>query len=295
MTSPTRILWIAILASFVSFLDGTIVNVALPAIDRELGGGLSTQQWVVDGYLITLGALMLLAGSVSDAFGRALVLRIGLVGFGVASVAIALAPDPLILVIARLVQGAAGAFLVPSSLALITSTFSGAAQAKAIGTWTSFTTGAMVVGPVIGGVLVDLASWRFAFLINVIPIAVTLWLVRGVKDPERRPDARIDVIGASMCTLGLGGIVYALIEEPRFGWQHPAILVTGVGGALIFVLFLLRQRTVRSPILPLGLFRVRNFWTGNVATMFVYAALSLNGFVLAIYLQEGAGLSATLA
>ncbi|MGO1414178.1 MAG: MFS transporter, partial [Microbacterium gubbeenense] len=125
MTSPTRILWIAILASFVSFLDGTIVNVALPAIDRELGGGLSTQQWVVDGYLITLGALMLLAGSVSDAFGRALVLRIGLVGFGVASVAIALAPDPLILVIARLVQGAAGAFLVPSSLALITSTFSG--------------------------------------------------------------------------------------------------------------------------------------------------------------------------
>ncbi|MGO1236037.1 MFS transporter, partial [Microbacterium gubbeenense] len=158
MTSPTRILWIAILASFVSFLDGTIVNVALPAIDRELGGGLSTQQWVVDGYLITLGALMLLAGSVSDAFGRALVLRIGLVGFGVASVAIALAPDPLILVIARLVQGAAGAFLVPSSLALITSTFSGAAQAKAIGTWTSFTTGAMVVGPVIGGVLVDLAS-----------------------------------------------------------------------------------------------------------------------------------------
>ncbi|MGO3222064.1 MFS transporter [Microbacterium gubbeenense] len=295
MASPTRILWIAILASFVSFLDGTIVNVALPAIDRELGGGLSTQQWVVDGYLITLGALMLLAGSVSDAFGRALVLRIGLVGFGIASVAIALAPDPLILIIARLVQGAAGAFLVPSSLALITSAFSGAARAKAIGTWTSFTTGAMVVGPLIGGVLVDLASWRFAFLINVIPIAVTLWLVRRVKDPERRPDARIDIIGALMCTLGLGGIVYALIEEPRFGWQHPAILVTGVGGALIFVLFLLRQRTVRSPILPLGLFRVRNFWTGNVATMFVYAALSLNGFVLAIYLQEGAGLSATLA
>jgi len=293
--SSTRILWIAILASFVSFLDGTIVNVALPAIDRELGGGLATQQWVVDGYLITLGALMLLAGSVSDAIGRALVLRIGLVGFGVASVAIAVAPDPLILIVARLVQGAAGAFLVPSSLALITSTFSGPAQAKAIGTWTSFTTGAMVVGPLIGGLLVDLASWRFAFLINVAPIAATLWLLRGTTDPQRLPDARIDVPGAVLCTLGLGGIVYALIEQPRLGWVHPAILGTALGGALVFGLFLVRQRTARAPLLPLDLFRVRNFWVGNVATTFVYAGLSLNGFVLAIYLQQGAGLSATLA
>ena len=295
MPSPTRILWIAILASFVSFLDGTIVNVALPAIDRELGGGLATQQWVVDGYLITLGALMLLAGSVSDAIGRALVLRIGLVGFGVASIAIALAPDPLILVIARLVQGAAGAFLVPSSLALITSTFSGPAQAKAIGTWTSFTTGAMVIGPLIGGLLVDLASWRFAFLINVVPIAATLWMLRGTRDPQRLPDARIDVPGAVLCTLGLGGIVYALIEQPRLGWAHPAIVGTAIGGALVFALFLVRQRTARAPLLPLDLFRVRNFWVGNVATTFVYAGLSLNGFVLAIYLQQGAGLSATLA
>ena len=295
MTTPTRILWVAILASFVSFLDGTIVNVALPAIDRELGGGLSTQQWVVDGYLITLGALMLLAGSVSDAFGRALVLRIGLVGFGIASVAIAFAPDPVTLVIARLVQGAAGAFLVPSSLALITSTFSGPAQARAIGTWTSFTTGAMVVGPLLGGVLVDLASWRLAFLINVIPIAITLWLVRGTKDPQRRPDARIDIIGALLCTVGLGGVVFALIEQPRLGWTHAGILVTAIGGVVLFTLFLLRQRTVRAPILPLDLFRVRNFWTGNVTTTFVYAALSLNGFVVAIYLQQGAGLSATLA
>ncbi|MGO1839192.1 MAG: MFS transporter [Candidatus Microbacterium stercoravium] len=295
MPSPTRILWIAILASFVSFLDGTIVNVALPAIDRELGGGLATQQWVVDGYLITLGALMLLAGSVSDAIGRALVLRIGLVGFGVASIAIALAPDPLILVIARLVQGAAGAFLVPSSLALITSTFSGPAQAKAIGTWTSFTTGAMVIGPLIGGLLVDLASWRFAFLINVAPIAATLWMLRGTRDPQRLPDARIDVPGAVLCTLGLGGIVYALIEQPRLGWAHPAIVGTAIGGALVFALFLVRQRAARAPLLPLDLFRVRNFWVGNVATTFVYAGLSLNGFVLAIYLQQGAGLSATLA
>jgi EmrB/QacA subfamily drug resistance transporter len=294
MTSPSRILWVAIVASFVSFLDGTIVNVALPAIDRELGGGLATQQWVVDGYLVTLGALMLVAGSASDAFGRALVLRIGLVGFGIASVAIAIAPDPGILIAARLVQGAAGAFLVPSSLALITSAFDGPAQAKAIGTWTSFTTGAMVVGPLIGGALVDLASWRLAFLINVIPIAATLWLARGIRDPLQRPDTRIDVLGATMCVLGLGGVVFALIEQPRRGWADPAIAIAAIVGLALFGLFLVRQRTARSPILPLGLFRVRNFWTGNLATAFVYAALSLNGFVLAIYLQQGAGLSATL-
>ncbi|MGO1409824.1 MAG: MFS transporter [Microbacterium sp.] len=295
MPSSSRVLWIAILASFVAFLDGTVVNVALPAIDRELGGGLATQQWVVDGYLITLGALMLVAGSISDAFGRGFVMKIGLVGFGIASVAITLAPDPLILVIARMVQGAAGAFLVPSSLALITSAFSGAAQAKAIGTWTALTTGAMVAGPLIGGALVDLASWRLAFLINVIPIAITLWLLRGVKDPPRHPDARIDLIGAVLCTVGLGAFVFGLIEQPRLGWAHPAIPLTlGVGGVL-FALFLIRQRTARSPILPLDLFRVRNFWVGNIATTLIYAALSLNGFVLTIYLQEGAGLSATLA
>jgi EmrB/QacA subfamily drug resistance transporter len=294
MTSPSRILWVAIVASFVSFLDGTIVNVALPAIDRELGGGLATQQWVVDGYLVTLGALMLVAGSASDAFGRALVLRIGLVGFGIASVAIAIAPVPGILIAPRLVQGAAGAFLVPSSLALITSAFDGPAQAKAIGTWTSFTTGAMVVGPLIGGALVDLASWRLAFLINVIPIAATLWLARGIRDPLQRPDTRIDVLGATMCVLGLGGVVFALIEQPRRGWADPAIAIAAIVGLALFGLFLVRQRTARSPILPLGLFRVRNFWTGNLATAFVYAALSLNGFVLAIYLQQGAGLSATL-
>lgn len=293
--SQTRVLWIAILASFVAFLDGTVVNVALPAIDRELGGGLATQQWVVDGYLVTLGALILVAGSVSDAFGRALVLRIGLVGFGLASVAIAVAPEPLLLVVARMLQGAAGAFLVPSSLALITSTFSGPEQGRAIGTWTAFTTGAMIVGPLVGGALVDLASWRLAFLINVIPICVTLWLMRDVRDPARHAGARIDVLGAALCVLGFGALVFGLIEQPNLGWTHPAIIGSLAGGTLLFALFLLRQRTAATPILPLDVFRVRNFWTGNVATALIYGALALNGFVVAIYLQQGAGLSATLA
>ena len=290
------VLTVAILASFVSFLDGTVVNVALPAISRELGGGLVTQQWVVDAYLITLGALILLAGSLSDAFGRILIMRVGLIGFGVASVAIAAAPDALFLIIARALQGAAGAFLVPSSLALITSTFRGAAQAKAIGQWTALTTAAMLVGPVLGGLFVDFLSWRLVFLINVIPIAVTIWLLprTGVKD-ERAPAASVDWLGAALCTLGLGGFVFALIEQPVRGWDSPVVWGPLTAGVVLFTWFLLHQRTARSPILPLNLFRVRNFWTGNVATALIYAALSLQGFVVAVFLQQGIGLSATAA
>ncbi|HET8928984.1 MAG TPA: MFS transporter [Microbacterium sp.] len=290
------VLIIAILASFVSFLDGTVVNVALPAISAELGGGLATQQWVVDAYLITLGSLILVAGSLSDVFGRLLILRIGLIGFGVASVAIALAPDPLFLIVARALQGVAGALLVPSSLALIMSNFRGGAQGRAIGLWTAATTGAMVVGPVLGGVFVDLLSWRLVFLINVVPIAITLWLmvVLGHRD-HRLEGARVDWIGAVLCTVGLGGIVYALIEQGNFGWSSPAIWGTMTVGALSFAGFLVRQKMARSPMMPLELFRVRNFWTGNITTVFVYAALSLNGLVVVVYLQQGAGLPATLA
>lgn len=290
------VLAVAVLASFVSFLDGTIVNVALPAISDELGGGLGTQQWVVDSYLITLGALILVAGSVSDAFGRLLVMRIGLIGFGITSVAIALAPDPLFLIIARALQGAAAAFLVPSSLALITSTFRGTAQARAIGIWTSLTTAAMLVGPLLGGALVDLASWRWALLINVVPIALTLWLIprTGVSD-ERSPDASIDWISAALCTLGLGGAVFALIEQPNLGWTHPAVWGSLVGGLILLTGFVLRQRTSPAPVVPPVLFRNRNFSAGNIATLFIYAALSLNMFVIVIYLQQSAGFSATAA
>jgi EmrB/QacA subfamily drug resistance transporter len=290
------VLAIAVLASFVSFLDGTVVNVALPAIVRELGGGLATQQWVVDAYLITLGALILVAGSLSDVYGRLLILRIGVIGFGVASVAIAAAPSPVILIGARAVQGIAGALLVPSSLALITSNFRGPSQARAIGIWTAMTTGAMVAGPLIGGLFVDFLSWRFAFLINVLPIAAVLVLlaVLGHED-VRQEGARIDWLGAALCTLGLGGPVYALIEQPNLGWGNPAIYLSMGLGVLAFAGFLVRQHVAAAPMMPLSLFRARNFWTGNVATAFIYGALSLNGFVLGVYLQQGAGLRATLA
>ncbi|MDR6868892.1 EmrB/QacA subfamily drug resistance transporter [Microbacterium resistens] len=285
---------IAVLASFVTFLDGTVVTVALPAISRELGGGITTQQWVVDAYLITLSALILLAGSVSDAYGRVLVMRIGLIAFGVASVAVAAAPDPLVLIIARAAQGAAGALLVPSSLALITTAIRGEVQSRAIGVWTAFTTAAQLAGPLLGGLFVDYLSWRYVFLINVIPIGVTLVLLSRLRLPEHPSGIRVDWWSGILCALGLGGVVFALIEQPNLGWASPGIWIPGIVGAALLALFLVRQRS-EAPLMPLSLFRVRNFGWGNLATLFVYAALSLNGFVVGVYLQQGAGLAATAA
>lgn len=290
------ILWIAILASFVSFLDGTVVNVALPAIVNELGGGITTQQWTVDAYLITLGAFILVAGSVSDTYGRIRVIRWGLVGFGLTSVFIAAAPSAGVLIAARLLQGVAGAMLVPSSLALITANFRGRAQAKAIGTWTGITSGAMVAGPIIGGLFVDLASWRLVFLINVVPIGMCLWMLPRLQQRDlRTSDAHIDYLGAVLCVAGLGGIVFALIEQPKVGWSSSLVWVPAAAGAVAFAAFIWRQKTAHRPMLPLSLFRVRNFAWGNLATWLVYGGLSLNGFVIAVYLQEQAGLSALLA
>jgi EmrB/QacA subfamily drug resistance transporter len=296
MTGQHRlIVAIAVLGSFVAFLDGTVVNVALPAISDELGGGLSTQQWTVDAYLVTLGALILVAGAVSDAFGRILVLRIGLIGFGVTSLAVTVAPSIEVLIAARALQGIAGAFLVPSSLALITSTMTDPVRSRAIGLWTALTTGAMVVGPLLGGILVDTSSWRFVFLINILPIGVALWLLTRlhVRD-QREPDARVDVWGAALCALGLGLSVFALIELPASGGA-PVLWVVLAAGILLLAGFVWRQRAASAPLLPLGLFRSRTFSAGNIATFFIYAALALNGFIVAVYLQQGAGLSATLA
>lgn len=290
------VLAVAILSAFVSFLDGSVITVALPAITAELAGGLSLQQWVVDAYLITLGSLILLAGSLSDVFGRVVVLRAGLIGFGVTSLLCAFAPSGEILVVARGLQGIAGALLVPSSLALILQAFRGAEQAKAIGVWTAWTSGAFIAGPLVGGVLVDLLDWRWVFGINVPIIAVTLVLLArlGLTD-TRAAGVRLDYAGAVLGVVGLGAPVFALIEQANFGWASPVIWVPFVVGILAFAAFLWRQATAKQPMMPLSLFRVRNFALGNLATAFVYGALSIGGFLLAVFLQEVGRYPATLA
>jgi EmrB/QacA subfamily drug resistance transporter len=294
MTKQQRlVLLVAILASFVAFLDGSVVNVALPAISRDLGGGLSAQPWIVDGYMLTLGTLILIAGSLSDLFGRKRILKLGLIGFGVASVLCALAPSSGALVGARMLQGVAGALLVPSSLAIIMASFDGEAKGRAIGSWTAWTGISFVIGPLLGGFLVDAASWRWIFAINVLPIAVTLALLTRLDQPEQiRENTKVDYVGALLCTFGLGAFVYALIEQTRYGWTNPLILVPLVAGPLLLAAFIVWERHYSSAMLPLSVFRNRNFSVGNVATAAIYGALALATFIIGIFLQQVGGYSA---
>lgn len=281
------VLLISILASFVAFLDGSIVNVALPAISKELGGGLATQQWVVDAYLITLGAFMLIAGSFSDLFGRKKILAIGLVGFGIASVLCALSPNDVVLIISRGLQGIAGALLVPSSLALIISHFSGSSQSKAIGTWTAWTGIAFIVGALVGGLLIDISSWRLIFAINILPIIITLWLLSILKDGEHvRPSTKVDVKGAIYGVVALGLPVFALIEQARYGWTHPLIYSTLLIGIVAFIIFIRHEKKIPHPMLALDLFTVRNFSWGNVATFAIYGGLSIATFLITVFIQQ---------
>jgi EmrB/QacA subfamily drug resistance transporter len=288
---------VAILASFVAFLDGSVVNLALPAIGRDFGGGLALQQWVIDGYLLTLGALILVAGAISDAFGRLVVLRMGLGVFAISSLLCAFAPTGWVLVAARCLQGVGAAFLVPSSLAMINARFSGTEQAKAVGAWTAWTGTAFVVGPLLGGVLVDALNWRWIFGVNIAPLIVTLYLTTKLAHEEFRSArrARIDVVGAVLTAVGLTGTVYALIEHQRLGLTHPAVLASLVVGVVCLAAFPWWEHRTPNPMMPLHIFAARNFAVGNLATVFLYAAVSLGTLLVALFLQETAGMSATAA
>jgi EmrB/QacA subfamily drug resistance transporter len=294
MTGRQRLtLLTAILGSAVVTIDSSVINVALPAIARDLGGGLSAQQWVSNAYLLSLGSLILVGGSLGDIYGERRVFTIGVAAFGLISVACALAPTIGVLIAARALQGAAGALVTPSSLAIIVAAFVPKMRGAAIGSWTAWGSIAAIIGPLAGGVIVDQVSWRWIFAVNVPLVAATLVLIHAaVPASTRTVERRVDVVGAALCALGLGGFVFALIEEPHRSWGSPEILISLIGGIVSFTAFIAYERRASEPMLKLELFTHRNFAVGNVETFSMYAGLAILFFFLTIYLQQVAGYSA---
>ena len=287
----------AIMGSFVVGLDATVVNVALPAIERDLGGGLAGQQWVANAYLLALGSLILVGGSLGDIFGERRVFSVGVAGFGLVSGVCAVAPSIELLVAGRALQGVFGALLTPSALAVIVTAFAPAERGGAIGSWTAWSGIATVIGPLVGGWLVDAASWRWIFAINVPFVLLTLAVVaagvparaRGASHPP------VDWPGAALTALGLAGPVLALIRQPEVGWASPQVWAPGIGGIALLALFVVREARTAHPMLPLGLFRRRNFAVGNAQTLAMYAGLSIVFFLLVVFLQQVAGYDALQA
>jgi EmrB/QacA subfamily drug resistance transporter len=284
----------AIMGSFVAGLDATAVNVALPAIREDLGGGLAGQQWVSNAYLLTLGSLILVGGSLGDVFGERRVFAIGVAGFGLVSIVCAAAPTIELLVAGRALQGAFGALLTPSALAVIIAAFAPSERGAAIGSWTAWSAIATVIGPLAGGYLVDAVSWRLIFAINVPFVTLTLVLIFIAVPARERgmAHARVDWLGAVLTFLGLAGPVLALIRQPVVGWSSPGVWGPGLGGLVLLGLFIVHERRTPEPMLPLGLFKRRNFTVGNIQTFVMYAGLGVTFFFLVLFLQEVAGYGA---
>jgi EmrB/QacA subfamily drug resistance transporter len=298
MTRTQRLsLLAAIMGSFVVGLDATVVNVALPAIEDDLGGGLAGQQWVSNGYLLALAALILVGGSLGDVFGERRVFSLGVLGFGVSSLVCALAPSIEVLVAGRVLQGVFGALLTPSALAVIVAAFPPAQRGGAIGSWTAWSGIAAVLGPLVGGQLIDAASWRWIFALNLPFVVLTIAIVFAAVPQRERAAVRppIDWPGGVLSFLGLAGPTLALIRQPASGWAAPDVIGPMLAGIAFLGLFLAREARTAHPMLPLELFKRRNFAAGNAQTLAMYAGLAILFFYLVLFLQQVAGYSATEA
>ena len=287
-----------VLGSGIVFLDSTVVNVALKAIGAELPttfvGVLEGQSYVVNGYLLTLSALLILSGALADTYGRRRMFILGLAGFGTASVLCGLAPNMEILIAVRLLQGAFGAVLVPTSLAIINSTFHGAERGRAFGVWAAASGVTTIAGPVLGGFVVDTISWRVAFLINAPLVVAAIYLAVTAVDESRNPDAsgHFDWLGAGAIALAVGGLSYGGIRGQASDWSDPSAFVALGLGAVMLAALVPLMTLRRNPLVPPSLFRSRNFTVTNVSTMLIYGALYCYGSFQAIFLQGTLGFSA---
>jgi EmrB/QacA subfamily drug resistance transporter len=284
---------VTVLASGVAFLDGTVVNVALPKIAREFHSGLSDLQWILDAYLLTLGSLIVIGGSLGDLFGRRRVLVLGLVGFSLASLACGLAPSATFLIVARAVQGVGGALLVPSSLAVLSATVAQEDRGRAVGAWSGLGGVWTAVGPFLGGWLVDAATWRLVFLINLPVAAFTVWaaLTHVPDTRDESANRHVDVPGALTIAAGLAGVVYALIQGPAFGFG-PLTIALGVTGVVALALFPVIELRSPNPMVPLEMFASRQFTGANLTTFAVYGALGTATFLFVVHLQRDLGYTA---
>jgi EmrB/QacA subfamily drug resistance transporter len=282
----------SILGSSMAFVDGTVVNVALPVLQRDLNATSTQVQWVVEGYLLTLSALLLLGGSLADRMGRRRIFALGVSLFAGASVACAMAPNIDWLIVSRTFQGIGGALLVPTSLALLGAGIPDERRGRAIGKWSAFSAATAGLGPVLGGWLVQVGSWRWIFWINA-PLALATLAITWTRVPESRdPDhTGLDLLGAACATLGLGGVVFGLLEGPRFGFTHSTINVALIGGTLMLAAFLWVERRSKSPMVPLDIFRSRTFTGANLLTLLLYAALGAEFFFLPFNLIQVQGYS----
>jgi len=287
----------AILGSSLAFIDGTVVNVTLPAIQRALGATTSDAQWVMESYALFLASLLLVGGVLGDRFGRKRIFMLGTMVFTLASIGCSMSTAPGPLIATRAIQGVGAALLIPGSLALISATFPQKERGSAIGTWSAFSGITAAIGPVLGGFLVDHFSWSWAFLINA-PLGVALLLISATKVPESKGGSSttsIDVLGASLVTVGLAGVVFAFIEAPARGFGSPSIWVALVAGVLALLLFLWVEARSASPMLPLTLFRDPSFSGANMLTLLLYAALGGSLFFLPLDLIQVQGYGATAA